>query len=196
MTQQRKDPADLIGDFQRWLVRSGARGMSRGLSGQIKGTLGRRSPDVWEHATAQSAGEPPECPWCPHCRARRMLRESGPGLTSHMAAAGGTVASVISEAASVLEAALANTAQPPQPPSREKEPADGGADGQHQDNADTGPAEGLLHEPPAEGLLHEPPAEGLPHEPPAEGLPHEPPAEGLPHEPPAEGLPHEPDDRG
>lgn len=145
MTQQRKDPADLIGEFQRWLVRSGARGMSRGLGDQIKGTLGRRRTDVWEHATAQSGDEPPECPWCPHCRARRVLRESGPGLGSHMAAAGGTVASVISEAASVLEAALANAAQPqPQP---QEDPADGGADGRPRHGADAGPAEEPPHEP-------------------------------------------------
>lgn len=145
MTQQRKDPADLIGEFQRRLVRLGARGMSRGLGGQLKGTLGRRGTDVWEHATATPPGDEPECPWCPHCRAKRVLRESGPGLASSMASASGTVASVISEAVSVLEAALASAA----PQEHEEDRADAGPGRQDSpwDEAATGPAEGLPHEP-------------------------------------------------
>jgi hypothetical protein len=145
VTQQRREPgADLIGEFQRRLVRLGARGMSRGLGDQIRGTLGRRGTDVWAHATAPQAGEEPECPWCPHCRARRMLRESGPGLASHMASAGGAVASVFSEAVSVVEAALASTA--PQPHEEERAGEAGGQDGPHE-HAHNGPAEGFPHEP-------------------------------------------------
>ena len=87
MTQEpRQQASDLIGEVQRWLVRSGARGVSRGLNDQIRTALrGGGHADVWETATADE--EPPECAWCPICRARRRLRESGPGLASHVSAA-------------------------------------------------------------------------------------------------------------
>ena len=46
---------DLIGDFQRWLLRSGARGMSRELADQVRAALGKNQStgDVWETATTQ-----------------------------------------------------------------------------------------------------------------------------------------------
>jgi hypothetical protein len=190
VTQQRREPgADLIGELQRRLVRLGARGVSRGLGDQIRGTLGRRGQDVWEHATAPEPDEGPECPWCPHCRARRMLRESGPGLASHMASAGGAVASVISEAVSVVEAALASTAPPP--------PGDG-----PPPPGDAAPPPGDAAPPPGDAAP--PPGDAAP--PPGDGPPPgEERASGAggregPHEHarggPAEGFPHEPDDRG
>ena len=72
---------DPIGEFQRWLFRSGARGLSREVSDQVRSVLGRSGgpADVWARATAPPADEAPECAWCPFCRAARMLRESGPG---------------------------------------------------------------------------------------------------------------------
>lgn len=131
MTQQRRQPgADLIGDFQRWLVKSGARGMSRGLGDQIKDTLGRRDTDVWQHATSPQPDEPPECAWCPLCRARRILADSSPGLASHVASAGDAVASLISEAVSVVEAALAGTAP--------KRPGEDSAEGSPHEPDDRG----------------------------------------------------------
>ena len=107
MTQEPRQPAsDLIGDVQRWLVRSGARGVSRGLNDQIRTALrGGGRADVWETATADE--EPPECAWCPICRARRRLRESGPGLASHVAAATDAVGVVMQDAVSAFEAAVA-----------------------------------------------------------------------------------------
>lgn len=110
MTQQPRQPgADLIGEFQRWLVRSGARGVSRGVGGQIRSALGRSegSADVWERATRPPQDEAPECAWCPVCRAARRLNESGPGLSSQMAAATDAFATVAQDAMSVFEAAMA-----------------------------------------------------------------------------------------
>jgi hypothetical protein len=98
---------DPIGDFQRWLVRSGARSVSREVSDQIRSMLGRGGgpADVWARATDQA----PECAWCPICRAARVLRESGPGVGSQMAAAGEAVGVLARDAVSVVESALAAT---------------------------------------------------------------------------------------
>ena len=68
---------DLIGDFQRWLLRSGARGMSRELADQVRAALGKNQStgDVWETATTHPVpAEAPECAWCPLCRAARIVR--------------------------------------------------------------------------------------------------------------------------
>jgi len=48
---------DPIGDFQRWLVRSGARSVSREVSDQIRSALGVGGgpADVWAKATAPPA---------------------------------------------------------------------------------------------------------------------------------------------
>jgi hypothetical protein len=102
---------DPIGDFQRWLVRSGARSVSREVSDQIRSMLGRpaRPADVWAKATAPSAHEAPECAWCPICRAARVLRESGSGVSSQMAAAGEAVGVLARDAVSVVESALGAT---------------------------------------------------------------------------------------
>jgi hypothetical protein len=102
---------DPIGDFQRWLVRSGARSVSREVSDQIRSMLGRSAApaDVWSRATAPPADEAPECAWCPICRAARVLRESGPGVSSQMSAAGEAVGGLARDAMSVFESALAAT---------------------------------------------------------------------------------------
>ena len=110
MTQQPREPGtDVIGEFQRWLVRSGARGVSRELGGQFRSAFGRggRSADVWESATTLPQDEAPECAWCPVCRAARRLNESGPGLASHVAVASDALATVAQGAMSAFEAAMA-----------------------------------------------------------------------------------------
>jgi hypothetical protein len=110
VTQQPRQPGtDLIGELQRWLFRSGARGMSRELGGQFRSAFGRGagSADVWESATAVPHHEAPECAWCPVCRAARRLGESGPGLASHVAAASDALATVVQDAMSVLGSAMA-----------------------------------------------------------------------------------------
>jgi hypothetical protein len=110
VTQEPRQPGtDLIGEFQRWLVRYGARGMSRELGGQFRSVFGRGegSGDVWHNATTVPHYEAPECAWCPVCRAARRLNQSGPGLASHVAAAGDALATVMQDALSVVESALA-----------------------------------------------------------------------------------------
>lgn len=114
MTQQRGAAPDPIGDFQRWLVRSGARGVGREVGGHIAGLLGigGKSGDVWETATTPPPEEAPECAWCPVCRAARLLRESGPGLASHVASASDAVAAIVQEATAVVESVLAGAKRP------------------------------------------------------------------------------------
>jgi hypothetical protein len=149
VTEPAKQPgSDPIGDLQRWLVRSGARSVTRQLSGQIRTALGGGKPstaNVWETATSEY-DEAPECAWCPICRARRRLRESGPGLGAGVAAATDAVGVVMQDAMSAFEAAVAaagrqarprdTTAQPPgevwdeatdEPAVRTRPPANGGA---------------------------------------------------------------------
>lgn len=148
MTQQsRGTGTDPIGDLQRWLVRSGARGVGRELGGHLRSALGmgQVSGDVWKHATAgPPPGEAPECAWCPVCRAARMVRESRPGLVSHMAAAGDALASVMQEAVSVVEAALAATGR------------GAGEDGWRPAAVERDPGEEPAAAPPGEGSPHEP----------------------------------------
>jgi hypothetical protein len=101
---------DLIGDFQRWLLRSGARGMSRELADQVRAALGKNQStgDVWEAATTRPVpADAPECAWCPLCRAARVLRESKPGRDTRVTAVSDALGMVAQDAFNVLEAALA-----------------------------------------------------------------------------------------
>ena len=95
---QSRKPSDPVADFQRWLMRAGARSMANQVAGQVKRTLGqekRYSGDVWDTATNEPPpNEPPECQWCPVCQAARAARMSGPGLGNFIADAGGALASV------------------------------------------------------------------------------------------------------
>jgi len=105
---------DLIGDFQRWLLRAGARGMSRELADQVRTALGKnqQTGDVWETATTEPLpGEAPECAWCPLCRAARLVREAKPTRDIRVAAVGDALTTVVQDAVSVLEAALAATSR-------------------------------------------------------------------------------------
>jgi hypothetical protein len=111
---------DLIGEFQRWLIRSSARGVGRQVTGQIRSAFGRNQPtgDVWESATANpTPDEAPECAWCPLCRAARVLRESKPGRDTRVTAVSDALGMVVQDAFNVLDAALATTGRPP--PSQE-----------------------------------------------------------------------------
>ena len=120
---ERQPGSDPIGELQRWLVRSGARSVTRQLGDQVRTALGGGNThgDVWESATADH--EAPECQWCPICRARRRLRESGPGLSSSLAAAGDAVSVVLQDAATAFEAAVAAAARQARP--RDEAPASG-----------------------------------------------------------------------
>jgi hypothetical protein len=106
---------DLIGEFQRWLIRSSARGVGKQVTGQIRSAFGRNQPtrDVWESATADpTPDEAPECAWCPLCRAARVLRESKPGRDTRVTAVSDALGMVVQDAFNVLDAALATTGRP------------------------------------------------------------------------------------
>jgi hypothetical protein len=181
VTQQPRGSApDPIGDFQRWLVRSGARSVSREVGGHLRSVLGRNEPrgDVWESATSPDPQEAPECAWCPVCRAARVLRESGPGVTSQVAAASDAVAGLLQEALSVVESALAGAgrAAGPGPGAGTTTPGARATGGAAWDRP---------------GSVWEQASSGPPPEPDAADRGNEPESTGPPG-----GPPHEPDDRG
>jgi hypothetical protein len=70
MSENNGDP---VGDFQRWLMKQGAKGMAKQVADKVRTTVGVApdpKADVWETATTEPLGEePPECKWCPICRA-------------------------------------------------------------------------------------------------------------------------------
>jgi hypothetical protein len=113
---EREPGGDPIGDFQRWLMKAGARSLGRDVADKVRSTIGggggggRRSADVWETATTEPPGdEPPECQWCPICRAARRYRESGgagSGLGSQLAGVGDTLAGFAQDAVSIFESAV------------------------------------------------------------------------------------------
>ena len=74
---------DLAGEVQRWLIRTSARSMRDELGGQVRKAFGARDADpngdVWSTATTEPPGaadEPPECAWCPVCRAARKIAQA------------------------------------------------------------------------------------------------------------------------
>ena len=100
--------SDPVADFQRWLMKAGARSMANQVADQVKRTLGaerRDSGDVWDAATNEPPpNEPPECQWCPVCQAARAARMGGAGgLGARLADAGGVLASVVQDAFSAFE---------------------------------------------------------------------------------------------
>jgi hypothetical protein len=206
---------DPIGDFQRWIVRSGARSVSREVSDQIRSALGVGGgpADVWAKATTPPADEAPECAWCPVCRAARVLRESGPGVSSQMSAAGEAMGTLARDAMSVFESALAASGRAAragagqgQAPSSSvwadvtaadpaaADPGAAGPDAADPGAADLGAADLGAADPGAADLG----AADLGAADPAAADPE--PAPGPSEAPesagPAEGPPHEPDDRG
>ena len=123
--QQGSDP---LGDFQRWLMRSGARGFTREVRDNLRKTFGYGDAgrdDVWESATNEPpGGEAPECEWCPLCRAARKFKEAGPGLGSHLSSAGDIFATVIQDAVDAFDSALAAKPGPAKPGPAEPGPAE------------------------------------------------------------------------
>jgi hypothetical protein len=104
---QSRRGSDPVADFQRWLMRAGAKSMANQVADQVRRTLGaerRDHGDVWDTATNEAPpNEPPECQWCPVCQAARAARLSGPGLGARLSDAGGVLASVAQEALSAFE---------------------------------------------------------------------------------------------
>jgi hypothetical protein len=105
-----KSNGDPVADFQRWLMKAGARSMANQVADNVRRTLGqekRNKGDVWDTATTEPPpGDSPECQWCPVCQAARRMRLSGPGLGDKLANAGGVLASVVQDAFSVVEQAI------------------------------------------------------------------------------------------
>jgi hypothetical protein len=134
------DPgSDPIGDFQRWLMKAGAKSIGREVAGRVKSTLGGgsgghgdKNDDVWETATTEElTDEPPECQWCPICRAARRYRDSGSAGAGQLAGMGDTLAGLTRDAFSLFDAAIRASqrpADPPRPSSAQGRPADQSAD--------------------------------------------------------------------
>ena len=101
-------PSDPVADFQRWLMRAGARGMANQVADQVKRTIGserRDKGDVWDTATNEvPPNEAPECQWCPVCQAARAARLGGTsGLGAALSGAGTVLSTVVQDAFSVFE---------------------------------------------------------------------------------------------
>ncbi len=141
--------SDPIGDFQRWLMRAGAKSIGREVAGRVRSTLGGggggggKSADVWETATTEElTEEPPECQWCPICRAARRYRDSGAPGGGQFAGVGDTLAGLTRDAFSLFDAALRASQRPAPPPASRPadQPTAGGQAGDHGP-ADHGPAD-------------------------------------------------------
>ncbi|HEY6294497.1 MAG TPA: hypothetical protein VIX15_02450 [Streptosporangiaceae bacterium] len=109
--------SDPVADFQRWLMKAGARSMANQVADQVKRSLGaekRQSGDVWDTATNEPPpNEPPECQWCPICQAARAARTSGPGLGAMISDTGGALAGLAQSAFSAFEQLMKTPEQTP-----------------------------------------------------------------------------------
>ena len=114
-SDRNSDRSDPIGDFQRWLMKAGAKSLGREVAGRVKSTLGggggaKHAEDVWDTATTeQLTDEPPECQWCPICRAARKARDSGgssAGFSEQVAGAADALAGLTRDAFSLFESAM------------------------------------------------------------------------------------------
>jgi hypothetical protein len=100
-------------------MKAGARSLGRDVADRVRSTVGgggRPSANVWETATTEPPGdEPPECQWCPICRAARRYRDSGAtgaGLSSQLAGVGDTLAGFTRDAFGIFEAAMRASQRP------------------------------------------------------------------------------------
>src|SRR3984885_7309740 len=113
--------SDPFGDFQRWLMKAGARSITRDVTDRVKSTMGggkaKAHTDVWDEATTTDpTDQPPEAQGCPICRAARKARDSGgssAGFSEQVAGAADALAGLTRDAFSLFESAM--RAQPTTP---------------------------------------------------------------------------------
>jgi hypothetical protein len=118
--------SDPMGDFQRWLMRTGAKSIGRDVASRVKSTIGggggAKQGDVWDTATTEElTDEPPECQWCPICRAARRYRDTGAGgspatLGGQFAGVGDTLAGLTRDAFGLFDAAMRASQRPADTP--------------------------------------------------------------------------------
>ena len=128
------DPgSDPMGDFQRWLMRTGAKSIGRDVASRVRSTLGgggggAKQGDVWDTATTEEpTDEPPECQWCPICRAARKYRDGGGSpatLGGQFAGVGDTLAGLTRDAFGLFDAAMRASQRPADVPRPAGRPAD------------------------------------------------------------------------
>jgi hypothetical protein len=109
------------------MMKAGARSIGRDVAGRVRSTLGggrgAKTADVWDTATTEElTDEPPECQWCPICRAARRYRDSGGTAGGQFGGVGDALAGLTRDAFSLFDTAL----RPPQRPASPwaGEPAD------------------------------------------------------------------------
>jgi hypothetical protein len=125
-----------LDDFQRRLAIAGARSLGQQVAGQVGRTVRGKNEDVWQIATTEpvdaSAGNAPECAWCPICRAIRMARDSNPDMAGRVGETAGALMAAAHDVAAAVDAALSrrpaqprsqSTSSPPREPARPAHPA-------------------------------------------------------------------------
>jgi hypothetical protein len=144
-----KPGSDPLGDLQRWLMKAGARSLGRDVADRVRSTAGggrSKTINVWETATTEPPGdEPPECQWCPICRAARRYRESGTtgaGLSTQLVGVGDTLAGFTRDAFSIFESAMRASQRPAGTsatrPGEQGDPANKASDSEVPDSAGSG----------------------------------------------------------
>ena len=101
-------------------MKAGAKSIGREVAGRVKSTFGggggaKDPDDVWDTATTEEpTDEPPECQWCPICRAARRYRDSGGAGAGagQFAGVGDTLAGLTRDAFSLFDAALRQAQRP------------------------------------------------------------------------------------
>jgi len=124
--------SDPVGDFQRWLMRTGAKSIGRDVASRVRSTIGGgggpKQGDVWDTATTEELTDgPPECEWCPICRAARRYRETGGStatLSGQFAGVGDTLAGLTRDAFGLFDAAMRASQRPSDVPRTAGRPAD------------------------------------------------------------------------
>jgi hypothetical protein len=114
--------AEMAGDVQRWLIRSSAKNMRDEFSGQVRTAFRgdeSKAGDPWETATTEppnAADEPPECAWCPVCRAARRLADAradaGGGAGTRLANIADVMAGAVKDVLSGVDSVLSYRPEP------------------------------------------------------------------------------------